>query len=124
MTGPSPESASSMARTTAMPAASSLHPSAAQLRAFAQGRLSAGDMADVESHVATCDACCRQLENIPDDTLVQLAREAATFSFREDDARTPKSSEQVAARYSARIGRPSPLPRAGNCGHGRHGGRL
>jgi eukaryotic-like serine/threonine-protein kinase len=67
-----------------MPAAASMHPSADQLRAFAHGRLSASAMADVESHVANCDECCRQLQNVPDDTLVQLAREAATFGFRQE----------------------------------------
>ena len=53
------------------------HPTPGQLRAFAQGRLSGAEMAEVERHVAQCDSCCGHLERVPDDTLVQLAREAA-----------------------------------------------
>ena len=54
------------------------HPSPEQLRAFAQGRLRAAEMAELEQHIAYCDSCCVHLQGVPDDTLVQLAREAAT----------------------------------------------
>ena len=57
------------------------HPSAAQLHSFAQGRLAPAEMAEVERHVATCDSCCQALENVPEDTLIHLAREAATAAF-------------------------------------------
>ena len=67
----------------------------ADVRRFAQGRLPPDVMSDVESHVATCDVCCRQIEQVPDDTLVQLAREAATFGFRNEasgkDSQPPKT---------------------------------
>ena len=61
-----------------------LHPLPEQLFDFAQGRLPADVMAEVERHVASCDSCCRQLETAPEDTLIHLAREAATLSFRAD----------------------------------------
>ncbi|MEX2026696.1 MAG: protein kinase, partial [Pirellulaceae bacterium] len=68
------------------------HPSQKELDAFAQGRLPPDDMAEVERHVATCDSCCQQLQAAPEDTLVQLAREAATLSFHDD---RPKSAKPV-----------------------------
>jgi eukaryotic-like serine/threonine-protein kinase len=54
------------------------HPTSEQLRAFAQGRLSSAEMTELEQHIAYCDSCCLHLARVPDDTLVQLAREAAT----------------------------------------------
>ncbi len=71
-----------------MPVTEQAHPTSAELRGFAQGRLPPGAMAQVESHVATCDSCCQQLAKMPDDTLVQLAREAATQGFRTDEKRS------------------------------------
>jgi serine/threonine-protein kinase len=72
------------------------HPTPEQLRAFAQGRLSSAEMAELEKHIAYCDSCCLQLAHIPDDTLVQLAREAATEGVKSPAAKpvdpTPKSS--------------------------------
>jgi serine/threonine protein kinase/putative intracellular protease/amidase len=58
------------------------HPSPEQLRGFAQGRLSTAEMTELEQHIAHCDSCCLHLEQVPDDTLVQLAREAATQGIR------------------------------------------
>jgi eukaryotic-like serine/threonine-protein kinase len=72
-----------------MPAGPHVHPSQQQLQEFAQGRLSAEEMADVEEHVATCDSCCQQLQSAPEDTLLQLAREAATLTFHEDPPLKP-----------------------------------
>ncbi len=72
-----------------------LHPSRQQLHEFAQGRLPPEAMADVEEHVATCDCCCQQLESAPEDTLLQLAREAATLSFHAQPPKM-KSSRPVA----------------------------
>ncbi|MBC7855079.1 MAG: protein kinase [Pirellulaceae bacterium] len=74
-----------------MPAEIKSHPSSAELHSFAHGRLAPAAMADVEQHVATCDSCCQVLESVPEDTLVQLAREAATETFRAGE--TPPSSE-------------------------------
>jgi serine/threonine-protein kinase len=61
------------------------HPSADELAAFAQGRLGPEAMHSVERHVATCDSCCEQLAAVPDDTLIHLAREAATHGVRSAD---------------------------------------
>ncbi|HEX5103081.1 MAG TPA: serine/threonine-protein kinase, partial [Pirellulaceae bacterium] len=62
------------------------HPTPDQLRAFAQGRLHGAEMAEVERHVSGCDSCCSHLERVPDDTLVQLAREAATQGVKSPSA--------------------------------------
>jgi serine/threonine-protein kinase len=59
-----------------------VHPSPQQLRAFQNGCLALREMAELELHIASCDSCCRALEKVPDDTLVQLARAAATAGFR------------------------------------------
>jgi eukaryotic-like serine/threonine-protein kinase len=74
-----------------MPAEITSHPSAADLRSFAHGRLGVMQMAEVERHIAQCDSCCRVLESVPEDTLVQLAREAATEAFRAGEAAAPRS---------------------------------
>jgi serine/threonine protein kinase len=71
------------------------HPSPEQLRAFAQGRLRAAEMAELEQHIAYCDSCCLHLAGVPDDTLVQLAREAATEGVKSPAGRSappPKPS--------------------------------
>ena len=67
------------------------HPTSAELHSFAHGRLGAMQMAEVERHIAHCDSCCRVLESVPEDTLVQLAREAATEAFRAGEAAAPRS---------------------------------
>src|SRR5262249_436700 len=50
------------------------HPRLEQLRAFDLGQLSPGEWGTIEHHLAGCDACCRQLEGLPDDPLVALLR--------------------------------------------------
>jgi hypothetical protein len=50
-------------------------------------------MAQIESHVAACDSCCEALASVPDDTLLQLAREAATHGFRTDEPRQKAAPE-------------------------------
>ena len=73
-----------------------LHPSRQQLHAFVQGRLPPQAMAEVEEHVATCDSCCQQLAVAPEDTLLQLAREAATLSVHAGEATTPSRQSRTA----------------------------
>ncbi len=73
------------------------HPSHAQLRSFSHGRLAAAEMAEVESHVAQCDECCRVLEAVPEDTLVHLAREAATQAFRAGEPSPSPAASQSSA---------------------------
>jgi serine/threonine protein kinase/putative intracellular protease/amidase len=72
-----------------------LHPSRQQLLAFVQGRLPPEAMAEVEGHVATCDSCCQQLEAAPEDTLLQLAREAATLSIQASKPTTPRQTPGI-----------------------------
>jgi predicted Ser/Thr protein kinase len=55
------------------------HPSAEQLVAFGQGRLPPATQAQVERHVAGCDACCAALRRVPDDTLVGQLRQMSTL---------------------------------------------
>jgi eukaryotic-like serine/threonine-protein kinase len=64
-----------------MPAIST-HPTTAALVAYGQGKLSAAEMAEIESHLATCATCGEALAATPDDTLLIRAREAATSGFR------------------------------------------
>ena len=68
------------------------HPSHEQLQAFAQGRLSLADFAAMEEHVAHCDTCCGRLAEMPDDTLIQLAKDAVTTRFRADLHSPPPES--------------------------------
>src|SRR5580765_3401870 len=64
-------------RGDAMPVQSE-HPSLERLADFVHGRLAPGDQAEIEQHVADCEACCRALEQIPDDTLMGNMRGATT----------------------------------------------
>jgi serine/threonine protein kinase len=71
-----------LAPRTSMSLAAQQHPTAASLKAYGQGRLTAREMSDIEIHLADCDSCCTALANLPDDTLLLRAREAATSGFR------------------------------------------
>jgi WD40 repeat protein len=53
------------------------HPTPEDLAAFDLGRLPAEARAAVESHIAQCDLCWRQLETVPEDDLVALLRSSA-----------------------------------------------
>jgi len=50
------------------------HPSPDQLAAFDAGRLSPMEQTVVEEHVASCAACCRRLEAVPEDPFAALVR--------------------------------------------------
>ncbi len=84
-----------------MSAGQQFHPSRRDLDAFAQGRLPPQVMEEVERHVATCDSCCQQLATVPDDTLLQLAREAATLTFHVGPP--PKPSRPSPPRIPAEL---------------------
>src|SRR5947209_1071145 len=56
------------------------HPSHEQLAAFGSGQLGPGEMAEVERHVAGCDACNAVLESLPDDSLVSLLKDGPTLA--------------------------------------------
>jgi Tfp pilus assembly protein PilF len=77
------------------------HPALERLCAFGHGRLAADDMAAIEAHVADCEACCQQLEDLDDDGLIVLVQEshamapeepnealASTAGFPQSDAAT------------------------------------
>lgn len=54
------------------------HPSQEFLSAFNSGRLGPLESAEIERHLAECDACCGLLKTLPNDTLISLLREAQT----------------------------------------------
>lgn len=66
-----------------MNSTSSICPPVEVVRAFGQGRLEPGRMAEVERHVMECASCCEALSELPADTLMVLAREAATRGLPE-----------------------------------------
>jgi serine/threonine protein kinase len=80
-----------------MNAAQQQHPSPAQLLAFAHGRLRAGDFAAIEEHLASCDRCCEWISQQPDNTLVALAREAATLGFQAAKAPSSQDANEIPA---------------------------
>src|SRR5215470_17199800 len=53
------------------------HPRWERLAAFDRGQLGAAERAEMERHLAHCDACCRQLAAVPEDPFVAKVRAAA-----------------------------------------------
>jgi predicted Ser/Thr protein kinase len=51
------------------------HPSHETLASFLHGRLTDGELARVEDHVAECDACCEVLRSVPPDELIERMRD-------------------------------------------------
>lgn len=62
------------------------HPSRQDLHAYVLGKLPAIQAEAVERHLADCAQCAQLLIEAPDDTLVQLARAAATISVSAEGA--------------------------------------
>lgn len=71
----------------------SAHPSTAQLRAFGLGQLRPSESAVVEQHVETCDACCRVLNDVPDDGMLEKLKQYDTVTFDAIAEATPIESE-------------------------------
>jgi serine/threonine protein kinase len=90
---------------------STTHPSLDQLAAFDQGLLPAEESARVEAHVAACDVCCRQLDLLPDTSLVARIRAAAGQPEARPTAAaaTGSSDRGVAPESSARLAVPIEL---------------
>src|SRR5262245_55383291 len=72
------------------------HPSVGLLQAFDRGTLASGEWTAIEEHLASCPACGRTLENLPDTTLNEVVKELL------DGAGTPLSQASGA-------GIPAPL---------------
>jgi serine/threonine protein kinase len=53
------------------------HPSPERLAAFRLGRLPPAERAATEAHLARCDACRHQLDNLPDATVLSVMRRSA-----------------------------------------------
>jgi WD40 repeat protein/anti-sigma factor RsiW len=62
------------------------HPQIDQLIAFGLGKVSPTESAEIERHVAECDACCQKLRTIPGDSLLALVRSADTKTRSPSDA--------------------------------------
>ena len=75
------------------------HPSDAELIEFGLGRCGAGEADRIERHVIACDACCRKLESIPEDSLLgQLgARGPATRRAAGDTNRGLLETDVIAS---------------------------
>jgi uncharacterized protein (TIGR03067 family) len=52
-----------------------VHPDPDRLAAFRLGKVGEDELAEIESHVARCDRCCRSLKGLPDDSFVSLVRQ-------------------------------------------------
>src|SRR5687767_15867643 len=79
------------------------HPGLEKLAAFGLGRLSDADSEVIELHLADCDDCRKQVEDVPDDSLVSLLQVSAAESCAEPaasaDTASSLSQESVAPLY-------------------------
>lgn len=55
------------------------HPDASTLADFLSGLLGEEESSGIEQHIAACPSCCAALDQLPDDTLVQMLRGGGTF---------------------------------------------
>ncbi len=51
-----------------------VHPTTNRLAAYAQGRLDAPEMDEIEQHLSSCDSCCQWIRDQPEDALVEKLR--------------------------------------------------
>ncbi len=54
-----------------------VHPAPVRLVAFARGELELDEIDHIEKHLATCDSCCRAIDEVPDDQLLALVRQTS-----------------------------------------------
>jgi serine/threonine protein kinase len=73
------------------------HPSAAQLRAFDIGQLSADEQDPVARHLERCPECCQTLDTLPEDPLVALMRAFAGRSEASPEAAAREQAPAAAA---------------------------
>jgi len=52
-----------------------IHPAPVRLVAFARGELELDEIDGIQKHLATCDSCCRAIDEVPDDQLLALVRQ-------------------------------------------------
>lgn len=81
------------------------HPAPSDLHAFLLGRMSANDLARVESHVEGCAHCCDVLSRLEDDRLVELARAAHSplAATRSDAATDAPASPESSGSFSSDV---------------------
>jgi hypothetical protein len=99
------------------------HPDPARLVAFGRGILDREEMAEVESHLAVCEACGQVLSTLPDDGFVDRLRTAqkhvdlvASLGIAAQSSGTPSEALDVPEFEVASVVRPARIachPRAG-----------
>lgn len=75
-------------------------PNSETLAAFARGDLTPTELAAIAEHIGGCDACCRALKFVPEDSLAHLARAAAVAPATLNSANTDSPREEVASNKS------------------------
>src|SRR4051812_11832958 len=101
------------------------HPPVERLSGFLLGKLASADVDAVESHLASCPACCETLKQIKEDTFVGLIREcqpeAVAGVHGPDDTpylteafsgSTPKDNGPTIALTGTATGQPFEVPAA------------
>jgi serine/threonine protein kinase/putative intracellular protease/amidase len=75
-------------------------PNSETLAAFARGDLTPTELAAIAEHIGGCDACCRALKFVPEDSLAHLARAAAAVPATLNSANTDSPREEAASNKS------------------------
>ena len=70
------------------------HPHPEQLAAFRLGKLGDDELAEIESHIGQCDSCCRSLKELPDDSFVNLVRQATDSTFAAESSASISAADQ------------------------------
>jgi WD40 repeat protein len=97
-----------------------LHPDRQRLAAYASGHTEEPESAEIEHHLAHCELCCEQVENLPKDPLDLLLSKAECVS-QSDPPKTPLAvpgdrlpvqaeaiKKKAGAAPSVRVGSPVP----------------
>ncbi len=85
------------------------HPSAGELKAFAQGLLDSQRSTAVEVHVARCNRCAAHVAGAPDDDFIGLLRAAEHSTFA-DKGRRAADTRNNERKPNAAPSPPAPLP--------------
>ena len=67
------------------------HPAGERLAAFRRGALSEDEWLAIEAHLSTCATCCEMLRSLPDDSLLDLVRQAVDLPTAADASGTPSA---------------------------------
>src|SRR3954469_14774833 len=89
------------------------HPVPDRLAAYASGRMSPAEMDEIERHLASCEACCRALPDLPEDTLMELLRARRAAETRPPTPVAPGPETLDLPIPSSFVTTPAAPPRAG-----------